>query len=205
MNGFIPSIQQCWKSYMGKGIFSSGAKGTREIQVSVPWMTWEFLQSLQVLGNSRVRISNWIRCSVGTVTTLQTCDLQPEIESRPFFSAQESRKHLILAWFRAVGRKGARIRPWLSGLMQALISVISWHRVWPLWKNLEANSTSWEDWVKEMYWGKTLRDMGKVQITGSGRRVQCKSNMSWVLSVGKWQSRVWCPMWPPLTTHGYLN
>lgn len=40
------------------------------------------------------------------------------------------------------GEKGTRIRPWLSGLMQALAFLISWHCVWPLSKNLEAKVES---------------------------------------------------------------
>lgn len=36
---------------MGKGIFSSGVKETKESQVSVPWMTWEFCSPCSFWGN----------------------------------------------------------------------------------------------------------------------------------------------------------
>lgn len=76
------------------------------------------------------------------------------------------------------GEKGTRIRPWLSGLMQALAFLISWYCVWPLSKNLEAKVESMGGLgIKNP--PKTLHIQGsgaggKVEVV-SGRRVQCTS------------------------------
>lgn len=113
MNGFIISIQQVLKELWEKRFSVQVPKGPKTVRSVLPGWSGNS-ESRQILGNSRVRLSNLIRCSV---TTLQSVIFSQRSKAIPFFSLWEWKTLGIRLTRGLSGEKEARIRTRLSDLI----------------------------------------------------------------------------------------
>ena len=79
---------------MGNGIFTVQVPHGLQVECSLDDLG--ILQSLEVLGNSRVRFSNCIRWSVGDGDSAVDLISSQRSKATPLFSASDSGKRLVL-------------------------------------------------------------------------------------------------------------
>lgn len=182
---------------MGKGFSIQGLKETEKFRWVLP-DDLGVLQSLQILGNSRVKSA--------TESDAQWEQWRYCRKAIPFFSAQETPR--FIAWPRTVRRKGSQGKA-MAVWFDADIDLFPFLALWvTLMEGLGSISQYHERIGSKKHWGKTPSGMGESSDYWFRKKSakQIKPNTSWELSVGRGLSRILhCPIWWLLATCGYFN